>query len=215
MNEKQYVNGIIRKIKCGPGKRKDIKIQLLGEIQERKSHGETFARIMEQMGTPEEIAEGFNENLSEQERRGYGRNKAIKIILAVMLLVMAAGCVIYWKLPRGPAIEESAYFGKEEVEASMKDVVELLDAGDYETLRQQADEKMQPYFTEEAMGDARKAVSDDWGERMQFGKVYLTELTQGGRHYAVGEIMVTYEKVSATYRITFDEDMRVAGVYIR
>ena len=43
----------------------------------------------------------------------------------------------------------------------------------------------------------------------------MVELVQGNTHLAVGEITVTYENVSATYRLTYDKDMRLAGIYVR
>lgn len=61
----------------------------------------------------------------------------------------------------------------------------------------------------------RRTLSDDWGERKQFGAVYMVEVIQGNSHLAVGEMTVTYENVSVTYRLTYDEDMRFAGIYVR
>ncbi len=43
----------------------------------------------------------------------------------------------------------------------------------------------------------------------------MVELIQMGQHFAVGEMTVTYENISATYRLTYDENMRFAGVYVR
>ena len=61
----------------------------------------------------------------------------------------------------------------------------------------------------------KQILEEDWGERGQFGTAYIAELSQGNEHYAVGEIMVAYEKVNVTYRLTFDQDMRLAGLYVR
>ena len=74
---------------------------------------------------------------------------------------------------------------------------------------------MKSVLNAETMGKAKGALSDDWGERKQFGTVYMAELVQGNRHFAVGEITVTYENVSATYRLTYDENMRLSGIYVR
>ena len=74
---------------------------------------------------------------------------------------------------------------------------------------------MKSVLNAETMGKAKGALSDEWGERKQFGTVYMAELVQGNRHFAVGEITVTYENVSATYRLTYDEDMRLSGIYVR
>ena len=75
--------------------------------------------------------------------------------------------------------------------------------------------QMQPYLSETAMTEINRTISDDWGERTSFGTIYMTELTQMGKHLAVGEITVTYENVSVTYRLTYDKDMKLAGLYIR
>ena len=71
------------------------------------------------------------------------------------------------------------------------------------------------YNREEAMAEVKKQISDDWGERQQFGTVYMSEIEQKNQHFAVGEIMVVYENVSVVYRLTYDEEMRLAGLYIR
>lgn len=215
MNEKQYVNAIVRKIKCSTAKRKDIKKQLLGEVCERENRGESMAGIVEQMGSPKEIAEGFNETISDAEKKKYSRNKRCKILCAVVLFIALAVFAISRGIPRQKDIEKSTFFDTEEVEASMKEIVSLLDAGDYEELRQKAIPEMQQVLTEETMEKVKEELAEDWGERLQFGKAYTTELVQGNLHYAVGEITVVYENVSATYRITFDSDMLLAGLYIR
>ena len=74
---------------------------------------------------------------------------------------------------------------------------------------------MQAVLNAEEMEDAKSLLSDDWGERKLFGAVYMVELIQGNRHYAVGEMTVTYENVSTTYHLTYDQDMRLAGIYMR
>ena len=74
---------------------------------------------------------------------------------------------------------------------------------------------MSSLLNAETMDGVKEMLSDDWGERKQFGAVYLAEVIQGNRHFAVGEITVTYENVSATYRLTYDKDMRFSGIYVR
>lgn len=43
----------------------------------------------------------------------------------------------------------------------------------------------------------------------------MVEMAQGNQHFAVGEVTVAYENVSVTYRLTYDEDMLLAGLYVR
>ena len=142
MDAKKYTNAIARKIRCDGKKKKEIKRQLLMDIDMRMKQGE-------------------------------------------------------------------------QVETAMKETIELLDAEDYAALQENAILQMKPVLNAETIDGIRGTLSDDWGERKQFGAVYMAELVQGNKHFAVGEITVTYENVSATYRLTYDEDMRFAGIYVR
>lgn len=215
MNEKQYVNAIAKKIKCSGNRKKEIKKQLLTDIQIRVKQGEQLKEIISQMGTAAEIADGFNENISLEEQKRYGRNKLLKIVISVIVILILLGSLVYWIFPKTADIEKSRYFNKEQVEAVMKETVEQMDAGDYKALQESAVSKMKPYLTEKTVDEIRRTLSDDWGERKQFGAVYMVELIQANKHFAVGEMTVTYDNISVTYRLTYDEDMRFAGVYVR
>lgn len=215
MNEKRYVKAVARKIRCGGKRKKEIERQLLTDIQMREKQGERLEEIIARMGSAEEIADGFNENIPAQEQKRYGRNRVLKIAAPVVLTVLFLGLFVYWLSPKSADIERSKYFDKDRVEAAMKETIELLDAEDYAALQENAIPQMQTLLNAETRADMRSTLSDDWGERKQFGAVYMVELIQGNRHLAVGEMTVTYENVSVTYRLTYDEDMRFAGIYVR
>lgn len=97
----------------------------------------------------------------------------------------------------------------------IKETIELLDAGDYTALQKSVTPQMQTLLDEETMDKAKSMLSNDWGERKMFGAVYAVELVQGNGHFAIGKMTVTYENVSATYRLIYDEDMRLSGIYVR
>ncbi len=215
MDEKRYVNAVARKLKCGGKRKREIKRQLLADMQARENQGERLDDIISRMGKAEEIAEGFNENISVEERKRYARNRVLKIVIPISLALFFLGMAGYWLFPKTVDIEKSRYFDKEEVEAAMKETVELLDAEEYAALQENAMPQMQSLLNAETRESMRKALSDEWGERKQFGAVYLVEVIQGNRHLAVGEMTVTYENVSVTYRLSYDEDMRLAGIYVR
>lgn len=215
MDAKKYVNDIARKIKCNEKKKKEIKKQLLMDIQMRMKQGEELEDIISQMGTVKEIADGFNENIMPKEQKQYVRNKVLKIVIPIIVILFFLILLLYWIFPKSYDIEQSKYFGKEQVENTMKETIALLDAGDYVALQESAIPRMHPLISAETMDEAKSALSDDWGERKMFGAVYLIELVQGSNHFAVGEITVTYENVSVTYRLTYDEDMRLTGIYMR
>lgn len=215
MNEKQYVNAIAKKIKCSGNKKKEIKKQLLMDIQMREKQGEQLQEIISRMGTVQEIAGSFNESISRKEQKQYVRNKVLQTVLSIVLVLAVLMLLSYWMLPKTADIEQSKYFDKEQVEAAMKETITLLDEGDYMALQENAIPQMQTALTADIRENIRRTLSDDWGERKQFGAIYLVEVIQRDSHLAVGEITVTYENVSATYRLTYDEEMRLAGMYVR
>ena len=215
MDAKKYVNAIVRKIKCNGKKKKEIKKQLLMDIDMRMKQGERLEEIISQMGTVKEIADGFNENISLKEQKQYARNKVLKIAIPIIAVLVFLILFVYWILPKSFDIEQSRYFNREQVETAMKETIELLDERDYIALQESAIPQMKPLLNAETMDDVKGALSDDWGERKLFGAVYMVELVQGDGHFVVGEITVTYENVSATYRLTYDKDMRLAGIYVR
>lgn len=215
MNAEQYVKEVAKRIKCDGKKKKEIKRQLLTDINLRLQQGEKLEEVIAHMGTAFEIAESFNENISEEDRKKYRRNKVLKIIIPIAAALVLLAVFIYWMLPKGKDIEQSKYFDKARVEAAMKETIELLDAGEFESLQENAIPQMKAFLNEEEMGKVKGKMADDWGERQQFGAVYAAELVQGNVHFAVGEITVTYDNITVTYRLTYDEDMRLAGLYVR
>lgn len=215
MDEKRYVNAVAKRIKCGGKRKKEIKKQLLTDIQMRAGQGERLEEIMARMGTAAEIAESFNENISLEEQKRYTRNKVLKIVIPIVAVLILLGFFIYWMIPKTVDIGQSRYFDRERVEAAMKETVELLDVEEYAALQENAIPQMQALLNAETRAGMRTTLPGDWGERKQFGMVYMAEVIQGGRHFAVGEMTVTYENVSATYRLTYDENMRLAGLYVR
>lgn len=128
---------------------------------------------------------------------------------------MVLAGLVYWVLPKGVDIETSKYFSKPEVEEAMRETVELLDKGDYSSLQERAIPQMAPSLNEGILGDAKKQISDKWGEKKQFGKAYIQEIVQRNKHFVIGQIIVTYENISVTYTMTFDSDMKLAGLYMK
>lgn len=215
MTAEKYVKKIIKRIKCSGGKKKEIKKQLLMDMKARLDEGETLENVLMQMGTVEEIANSFNESLSSSEQRKYKRNKILKIILPIILVLVVLAGSVYWVLPKGVDIENSKYFSKSEVEEAMKETVELLDQGDYSSLQAKSISEVASALNKDTMENAKKQISDNWGGQKQFGKAYIQEIVQRNVHFVIGQVTVTYENASVTYTLTFNSDMKLAGLYMK
>lgn len=100
MTAEKYTKLIIKKITCDQKKKKDIQRQLLADIAERGQNEETIADIMQQMGTVQEIADGFNEMIPEQEKRRCRMQRRCRVAVILLAVIIAAAALLYWYLPK-------------------------------------------------------------------------------------------------------------------
>ena len=215
MTAEAYVKQIVKKVKCDRKRKLDIEKQLLYEIEERIESGEALQDVLSEMGTAEEIAAGFNEGISETDRKKYRRNTLMKILILVAVILLALIAVAAWYLPRVNAIESSSIFTRADVEQILVEVITLLDEDDYESLQEVSTSQMAGVLTMDYMSAAKQQLSEDFGGRTSVGTIYMQEIWQRGQYVAVCQVTVTYENVSVVYTISFDEDMKLAGLYMR
>ena len=217
MTAETYVKQIVKKVKCDKKRKLDIEKQLLYEIEERTGAGENLQDILSEMGTVEEIAAGFNEGISEAERKRYRRKTLVKILVSIIVILLALIAVAAWYLPKVNNIGsgDGDVFKSAEVEEKLVEVITLLDEDDYESLQAVSTSRMASVLTKDYMSAAKQQLSEEFGGRTSVGTIYMQEVRQMGQCFAVCYVTVTYENVSVVYTITFDEDMKLAGLYMR
>ena len=107
MNVNNYVNKIVRKIKCSSARRKEIRKQLQMDIELRMQQGESLEQVMSQMGDIREIADSFNENISAAEKKKYILKKIFTIVAIIIIFLGMIAIGVYRALPKSVAIEDS------------------------------------------------------------------------------------------------------------
>lgn len=215
MSAEKYVKDIVSKIKCSGTKRKEIETQLLSDISMRMEQGETLEQIMESMGTAQEIADAFSQDMPETERKAQRKKKIGIIIAAVVIGVFLLCAYVWWIFPKSLNIKDVESVTEEAIDVQVETVVVLLNENDFESLRGMSIDEIQKVLTQENIDKARNLISDDWGEMLMIGSTYAQGIRQKGRLFIVTQTDVMYENVSVTYTITFDKDLRLAGVYMR
>ncbi len=127
-----------------------------------------------------------------------------------MAAVMLAGCAGSQKL--------SDKFDEEEVKEAAREVIEILNDKDVDTL---VDEKwnsmMKSMAGKEMMTDQVLPIVEDLGAFEEFDKEAVTGSKDKDteQEFAVAVVKVKYEKRKAQFTISFDEDMKVGGFYIK
>ncbi len=138
--------------------------------------------------------------------------RIITTAIAVFVLVV---WMISWAQKQNSGLENSEVFVTETVETEMKHVIDLLNHEDYEALQELADDTMKEFVSEEVLGDAKTQISENWGNLEKLGKIYLSEAEQDGNPMVGGQVKAVYENVKVTYMIVFNQDMKLAGLYIK
>lgn len=215
MTAEKYVKQIVKKIACSSQKKQDIKKQLLAEMEDRRQAGENLTEIMAEMGSVQEIADSFNESISVEEKKRYKTQKILKIAIPVILAIVILGALLVWAFPKQSDIKDSQVFTQQEIENILLCTIDLLDQGDYAALKSMGTDEMESVFEVYTMENAKSQISENWGERTSIGSIYMAEVTQMNQHFAVCQVNASYENVSVVYTITFDENMKIAGLYFK
>ena len=107
-------------------------------------------------------------------------------------------------------------YASSEVEEKTIEIIQLLGHNDYKTLRDEyAIEELKELLNDEYMIEAKNMISNDWGELCDIGTVYSAEVAQDNVLYTVVQANATYDNVSIAYTITFDDELKLAGIYFR
>ena len=209
MEAEKYVSEITQKIKCTRAKKLEIQKRLLSDISMRREAGESLEQIMESMGTAGEIADAFAQNLTEADKKAYKKRKILIILSAIALALLFLCLYVWWAIPKQVDISGSEKYSQERIAAEVEKVIELLDQNDYTAIQMLAADKLRNIMNEQVIGPAKD------GERQAVGTVYSGGVKQKGNLIIVTQTDVIYENVSVVYTISFDEDMKLSGLYIR
>ena len=213
MDAEKYVKKIVRNLKCTGAKKKEIGDSLLSDIAARREQGEAMEQIMESMGSPEEIAEAFSQNLSDADRKAYKRRRIGMTIGQIVAALVFLSVLAWWMIPKPAALGDN--LSQEAVTASVENVVVMLNQNDFDGLQELAVDELKSKLTQETMDEVRKNISEDWGEMQSIGKVYMQGVKQKGKVIVVTQVDAVYENISVVYTISFDEDLRLGGLYMR
>ncbi|MBR1855261.1 MAG: DUF3887 domain-containing protein [Lachnospiraceae bacterium] len=215
MTAEKYVKEIARKLECGNRRKKEIERQLFADIQERVSSGETLDSVLQQMGSAGEVAQGFNEQISETEQKQAHRNRILKIVGVLCAVLIALLAIGYWFLPKAKPIEQSRLFSQEALETQSQRILEQFETGAYEQMGEHATKQMQAYLSAEYIDAAKAELGVNWGNRVQSGNYYMQEIVQQGQHMAIVQTTMVYENQAVTYTLIFDDQMRLGGFYMK
>lgn len=218
MSQNGYINQIICKLQCSKKQKAEIKRQLESDVQSAVADGEIMMEIRERMGTPADVAKEFNDNFKPEELKQAKKEKRLKIITIIIITCILLIGVIYWCLPKTSEFGSSGKFTAEKVEEQAEIIIDLVNEDDFEGLQEHSNEIMKKMFVEEQQESwlaAKALLGKDWGAFISLEDSFMVEVSQMGQNIALISIKATYENVSVVYQLSFDEQMKLAGIYMR
>lgn len=196
-------------------KEKEVKRQLLAEINRAAANGEPLEDVLGRMGIPWDYANRYNDNFDKAERKAAKRERALKIWGIVLLVLAVLTAVVYWNLPKWSDISESSVFSEERVKAQAEEIIRLYSDNEFEAVTGYMNEEMKQVLNAATLQYTKSQMKEDFGELLAFGNMYASEAKQSGARYAMVQVSVSYSEMSVTYTITFDEEMKLAGFFVK
>lgn len=118
-----------------------------------------------------------------------------------------------------PAAEQTAEvqapFDVQVVEQHVMATVTRFEKDDIAGLQAEATTGLRPHLTAEQVTGAKAEFAPKWGARGGVGKPLMTAGKEDGKWYVICELAVGYKATAVVYRLTYDENMKLAGFFVR
>ena len=141
--------------------------------------------------------------------------------LAAALIVGGAYAAspVYAAETAAPAAEQSAEeqapFDVQVVEQHVMATIDRFEKDDIAGLQREATLDLRPHLTAEQVTGAKAEFAPKWGPRGAVGKPLMTAGKEGDKWYVICELAVGYKATAVVYRLTYDENMNLAGFFVR
>ena len=128
---------------------------------------------------------------------------------------VAAPAVYAADTPAAQAQEEQAPFQGDVVQQHMMATIDRFEKGDIAGLQNEATADLKAHLSADQLKEAKAQFAQDWGARVSVGKPYMTAGKENNAWFAVCEIAVGYKATAVVYRLSYDQNMKLAGFFIR
>ena len=141
--------------------------------------------------------------------------------LAAALIVSGAYAAspVYAAETAAPAAEQTAEvqapFDVQVVEQHVMATITRFEKDDITGLQAEATAELRPHLTAEQVTGAKAEFAPKWGPRGAVGKPLMTAGKEGDKWYVICELAVGYKATAVVYRLSYDEDMKLAGFFVR
>lgn len=160
----------------------------------------------------------FNtDSVSPSNRPRAGRMSRQQITVIAVAVIIFLVITAYLEMPKSKDISDSKYFNSDDLTTQTEQVIDYLDADNFDDMAAISNEDMKAALTKDQLSnwkDAKDKIGSNWGKRTDFTISYMEEVTSKNKVYAIIEVKVAYENVNVSYTVTFDQNNKLAGLYM-
>ena len=131
----------------------------------------------------------------------------------------AAAPAVYAEEAPAPAAEQAEAvqtpFDPAVVGQHVLATIDRFEKDDVTGLQLEATRELRPHLTAEQVTGAKAEFAPKWGARAGVGKPLITAHKEGDKWYVICELAVGYKTTAVIYRLTYDENMKLAGFFVR
>ncbi|HHW29576.1 MAG TPA: DUF3887 domain-containing protein [Syntrophomonadaceae bacterium] len=128
--------------------------------------------------------------------------------------ILALSMIICFGLLTGCAQGLSSDFDEAEVKSAAENVITMINEKDSEGLRAMSTAQVKAGLTDDVLNQMYEAIGEA-GTFEQVEDMKVAGATENDTEYAVVVAKAKYEKRSFTYTISFNKDMKLAGLYYK
>lgn len=140
-----------------------------------------------------------------------------RIITGILTVVILAAVIIWYAVPKTKALgTDGSPFDEVTVLEDARQIARLMGSRDYDTvLNTWGNDTLRKSLDDEKLKEAYEGIQDDWGKLVAFGEHDARQVTQMGHTFAIISIRTSYENTDVILTMTFDKDMKLAGLYLK
>lgn len=211
MTKEKYLKDIMKYLYCSRQDKKKIYDDIDNDISIALEN-ETLEDIIKRMGSAKEVADEFNHNL------GYKKSYK-KLWLCIGIIVLLIGGYFFYQRSNVPLIKdlsESQIFEQKVLDQQIDKVIECIDQKAYDQLvNDYFDQQLKDVLTAKELEEAVLSVDENLGKYEKIKDKETQIIVDDHQEYAVSEVLVQFEHRNVVFRLTFNENMKLSGIFMR
>lgn len=211
MTKEKYLKDIMKHLHCSKEEKKKIYSDIDNDITIALEH-ESLEDIIKRMGSAKEVADEFNHNL------GYKKSYK-KLWLCIGIIVILIGGYFFFQKSNEPLtidLSDSQKFSEKVIDQQINKVIECIDQKAYDQLvNDYFSQPLKEALTAKQLEDAFVSIDENLGKYEKIKEKATQIIIDDHQEYAVNEVLVQFENRNIILRLTFDEEMKLSGIFMR